>query len=158
MKKTINSIEFRVFIAAICLLFLCPSCLSRIAFGNGDDWIPKEFDPQHSVFLIQYFGKDRNEDQRAKDFMKKNYPYSYDFVPNYDPPEGFADKSKYRFVLVPTGQMIQGPQAAQYVGAVDFYFYDRQTGKKYPPLQKGSYKGMVTFKPIIETIVRHSKG
>lgn len=156
MKKTINSIDFRLFITAISLLFLCPSCLSKIAFGNGDDWIPKEFDPQHSVFLIQYFGRDQKENQQAEDFMKEHYPYPYQFVPSYDPTD-LPDKSKFRFVLVPTGQMIQGPQAAQYVGAVDFYFYDRQTGKKYPPLQKGSYKGMVTFKPVIKTIVSHSK-
>jgi len=159
-----------------CLLFVLvssislQSCFSKMAFGSGDKWIPKDFDAQNSVFLIAPVGYKDKEKEAAARFMKEKYPYRYemietDDIAEFNKMEKFADKAKYRFMLLPTTQTIMthsrtagGTSAiAAPASASDFYFYDRLTGTKYPPLGKGSYKALVTFKPLIETVVRHSK-
>ena len=152
MNRILCSTGVRCLTALFLLLFFCSSCLSRIAFGNGNNWIPKDFDPQHSVFLIKDFG----DYKKAKDFMSHNYPYAYEFVSSEDAPE-YSDLEKYRFVLVPTPQLVGGPINGHYASTVDFYFYDRLTERRYAPLRKGSYKAIITFRPLIKTIVRHSK-
>jgi hypothetical protein len=96
--------------------------------------------------------------------MQKKYPYRYEMINLVDTTK-FPDKATYRFVLLPTSQtiwthssVVGGTSAtAVPVSASDFYFYDRLTDTRYPPLNKGSYKALVTFKPVIETIVRHSR-
>jgi hypothetical protein len=163
MNPKINPAKCCLLLALISTICL-QSCLQKMAFGNGNSWIPRNFDAKNTVFLIAYFGSNDKENRDAVNFMQKNYPYQYEMMEPDDTAK-FPDKKKYRFMLLPVSQTIMTHSGAAGgtntlaapVSASDFYFYDRLTNTTYPPLHKGSYKALVTFKPVIETIVRHSK-
>ena len=131
--------------------------ISNMMFGKGDEWIPKKFDPKQTVLLVSAFGSDK-EMKKASDYMKANYPYRYEMIALKDTANKFPDKNQYRFVLLPTGQIVgNGGVYGHTAGAVDFYFYDRLENISSPSTGKGSYTGLVTFKPLITSLVSHYK-
>jgi hypothetical protein len=135
------------------------SCISKIAFGNGDKWIPADFDAKNSVLLIQEAGYIDSRQKKVANFMKKEYPYQFEIIPLYDTVR-FPDKAKYRFMLLSVNQKIAAPGTPgfnNFVNVTDFCFYDRLTGIRFTPLKKGSAGEFTTFRPVIKTIVKHSK-
>ena len=131
----------------------------KMFFGNGDKWIPADFDAKNTVLLIQEAGDIDSRQKKTANFMKKEYPYQFEIIPLYDTTR-FPDKAKYRFMLLSVDQKIPAPGIPgfnDYVWGNDFCFYDRLTGIRYRPLKKGSANALTTFKPIIKTIVKHSK-
>ena len=119
------------------------SCISKMAFGNGDKWIPADFDAKNTVLLIQEAGDIDSRQKKTASFMKKEYPYQFEIIPLYDTVR-FPDKAKYRFMLLSVTQILHTPTDSyghsSDVPTDDFCFYDRLTGIRYPPLKKGSAK------------------
>lgn len=75
-------------------------------FLNGEKWVPKDFDPQNTILLIENFslinknGKDlfAKENEKLKEFMKENYPYPYEFTSNLDDPK-YTKSNKYVYAI-----------------------------------------------------------
>lgn len=156
MKK-LTRLSF--YLLSICLFSNCIA--SNMTFGNGKDWIPKEFDAKSNILLIEADLPLKGQERKMEDYMKKNYPYRFEFVRYRDivDREGkFADASLYRWVLMYANSQVQTSNPNNpYASAMDFYFYDRMRDKRYPPTTKGSFRKIITFKPAINTIVKDSK-
>src|ERR1700761_8586904 len=91
---------------SICMLsiYLFSSCIaSSMTFGNGKDWIPAEFDAKKDILLIQATLPLKGKDKKMESYMKKNYPYRFEFV-TYGDIMGhdgkFADASLYRWAIM----------------------------------------------------------
>jgi len=154
-----KNLTLSCFILSLCLF---SSCIARnLSFGNGKDWIPADFDARNNILLIQSSLPLKGQERKMEDYMKKNYPYRYEFVEyrNIMDREGkFADATVYRFVLMNTSGTIRtGNMNNPYASVEDFYFYDRMKDKRYPATAKGSYKKIVTFKPVINTILKNTR-
>jgi len=93
--------------------------------------------------------------------MEKKYPYRFEFASNLDIMERggkYTDSKLYRFGVVGQSYTLHSMYMNRPdVGVEDFYFYNRSNGKSYPVTHKGSYSKIVTFKPIINTIVKNAK-
>lgn len=169
------------FLCIAIIFFVVPGCFpskkqaADKEFKNGDSWIPPGFRPQNSILLIQLLDVDaapkswqdklNKWNQEMQDYMKEKYPYPYEFV-NEDqienPAKKFSDHSKYGFgLLISKGSQRYEGVAGKQVGdkfyntatVYDFYFIDRATGKKYPLTKKYSSNPVMTFMPVINTIL-----
>lgn len=152
--RNLSSLSFLMaLIVAVVVLQGCS--VSKLVYGSGEQkWIPKNFNPEQTVLLVSTF------DSKAtiSKYMTDNYPYRFEVATNSDTATKFSDRNLYRFMILPVGQIVGNQEVVgRSAGAVDFYFFDRLEGKKYPSTGKGSYKGMVTFKPLITTLVSQLK-
>lgn len=167
-------------LAASVIVLLAAGCFpsknkaSEKVFNNGDSWIPPEFTPQKALLLVQLLDEDvPNSGWRAKykkwnnemrEYMKEKYPYKYEFV-TADEIEHkgikYSDYQKYPFgLMIDNGKLTyyDGAAGGTYrnkntVGVFDYYFIDRSTGKKYPLTKKYSSNPVMTFMPVINTIL-----
>jgi hypothetical protein len=147
------------FILSLCLF---SSCIARnLSFGNGKDWIPADFDAKNNILLIESSLPLRGQERKMEEYMKKNYPYRYEFVTYREIMEGdgkYENASVYHFALVSTSGTIRTMNINHpVVGVQDFYVYDRLKNIRYPATTKGSYKKIVTFKPVINTILKNTR-
>jgi hypothetical protein len=122
-------------------------------FKNGDEWIPPDFKASSTTLLIirrTPFLVKQEEYLEALEFMKESYPYPYEFIYLFDTAK-FADKTKYRYVLLPIPGDVT-PKSSAYHAGIDFRFFDRVKKVHYPYTERGSSKGLWTFKPLIRTL------
>jgi hypothetical protein len=178
MKKLIVKICI-VFFAAF-ILFAGQGCFtskkkaSNQVFKNGDSWIPKDFKPQKTVLLLELINEDvKNDGWRVKyrkmnnemrKFMEEKYPYKYEFTSEDDiiyKGQKYSDYQKYPFgLMIKRGSVTytggaagSGPNNSNSAMTFDFYFLDRANGKKYPVTKKYSSNPIMTFMPVINTIL-----
>jgi hypothetical protein len=167
-------------IASAMLVFICQGCFpsknkaSEKVFNNGDSWIPPDFNPQKSVLLVQLLNEDvansgwRTKFQKwnneMKEYMQEKYPHKYEFVSADDiqyKGKKYSDYQKYPYGLMISdgsvtyygGAAGTGPDNKNTRAAYDYYFLDRATGKKYPLTKKYSTNPVLTFMPVINTIL-----
>lgn len=155
------------------LSIVLASCnTSKMTFSNVDKWLPKDFDPEKTILLVQHCGNPDgkfNRDMQA--YMKKKYPYRFQFtsLKMIQARDGkYADTTLYRYALLwnhesktnyryGTNDMYGRSQPHGYSRqrsvANDFSFYDRLNEKSYPKTGKGSSFPTTTFKPVINSIV-----
>ena len=168
-------------IVAIAALLFVQGCFpskkkaTEKVFNNGDNWIPPDFNPQKVVLLVQLLDEEvKNEGWRMKhkkwneemrQYMKDKYPFKYEFT-EADAIEyrgtRYSDYAKYPFgLLINNGSVRYEGVAGKQVGdkfyntsaVYDYYFIDRSTGKKYPLTKKYSSNPVMTFMPVINTIL-----
>jgi len=164
MKK-IKAFTVPVFVIAIFSLFAIASSPSHHTFKNGAKWIPSEFNPNKQVLLVEKLAHD-NTEEKAEAYMAEKYPYKYQFVPAGDiyNSDKYSDLEKYRFALVRwkdefsmTTEYSNGSSRTVSGQGTDFGFYDRKLKKMGPKAGKGSSNVLMTFKPIINTIVKDAE-
>jgi hypothetical protein len=149
-------------ITILCIAcFLFQGCkFSKLAYGNGNKWIPTDFDPASTILLVQEYTLPGKDKQRIEEFMHEKYPYRYEFVPmkTIKSREGkYADTKSYRYALVFTSNLygafpVDGMNHSFGQIAFDFHFYDRESDRDFPPTYKPSSYASWTFKPVINTI------
>jgi hypothetical protein len=148
----------KVIFSTLLISFFAGCIASNLTFGNGDKWIPADFDPQKTVLLIERSETMTAEEKDMDEYMKKTYPYRYEFVTIdkiRNTSEKYPNDTEFRYALVNYLYHLNTSKGP--VGVEDFNFYDRMNAKSYPNSEKGSYKKIVTFKPLINTIVSRYK-
>lgn len=153
--------------AMLCIVcFLSQSCHpSKLVFGNGNKWIPADFDPAGTILLVQEYTLSGKDKYRMEEFMHEKYPYRYEFVSinTIKNREGkYANTKLYRYALVFTSNIygvhpVDGMNHSFGRIAFDFNFYDRESDKNFPPTHKPSSYASWTFKPVINTILKKYK-
>ena len=156
-------------------LFLFLSCnISKMTFGNSKNWIPENFNPQKTILLVQKFDASAKIQEQMEEYMSTTYPYKYEFATNIQIANKigkYADTKLYKYALMTFNR--KDVVNYRYVDAnniraggpmnrndpttyksVDFNFYDRDGDKNYPSTQRPSSSVMMTFKPVINTIVK----
>ena len=111
-----------------------------------------------------------------EEYMATKYPYEYEFASKSEiEMKGgkYSDLKRYKFAIVYSSERTVMPRSGgystggsgQFVGApglvgvtgFDFNFIDRETGRRYPPTKRASSYPMMTFRPVINTIVERFK-
>lgn len=132
--------------------------------GNYKDWLPPDFDPKNTTLMIEMSLPFTSEEEKMIEYLKEKYPWRCTFVITgdvYKKTGTFGDVNKYRYALMNKSYLLERADPTKGFASVqDFYFYDRLNDKVYPNTRKGSYKKLVTFRPLINTIVQvnSSKG
>jgi hypothetical protein len=134
---------------------------SKMTFGNGDKWIPADFVPAKTVLLVEKYTLSNKVEEKIEAYMNENYPYKYEFVGLDDIKNRSGGKYantklyKYALVIYATRSTYTYTDRSTVVTAgYDYYFYDREISKNYRETGKASTWILVTFKPIINTIVK----
>ena len=131
--------------------------------SNANGWKPDDFIPKDGILLIEKVTRPQNQQIKIKEFMEKNYPYKYEFVDIKDLNENsekYKNKDVYRFALVNsyTTQNIHQSDISLRplnVTAFDFNFIDRRKNKEYPKSGIASSWASMTFKKIIQTVLKN---
>ena len=147
---------------------------SEKVFSNGDNWIPPDFNPRKTVLLIQLLDENvvnqgwrvklKKWNKEMKEYMQEKYPYKYEFSTSDDieyKGKKYSDYQKYPFgLMINKGSLTYtggaagtGPNNSNTGQVYDFYFMDRASGKKYPLTKKASSNPVMTFMPVINTIL-----
>ncbi len=138
-------------------ILFCGCNTSKMTFSNGDKWIPADYDPYTTVLLVETFEVSARAQKKIENYMALTYPYKYEFVrlKTINEKSGeYADIKKYKFAIVYSSQTtvkISGPTFTSF----DYNFIDREKGNEYPPTKKASGYAIMTFKPMINTLVKH---
>lgn len=156
MKKNIPAFIF----AFITLTTSCNP--SKMTFGNADKWIPADFNPSKITLLIEKFNVSKKAQQEMEDYMSENYSYKYEFAPilEIENKSGkYSDLKKYKFAIIYSTHNTIWREVGKSSGGVqvtgfDYNFVDREIDKAYPPTNKSSSYATMTFKPMINTIVK----
>ena len=148
-------------------MFLFMDCSpSKVTFGNAERWLPPDFDPRTGVLMIERVYFPKTQQRKIEEYMKEKYPYAYEFIDNFSTAmkqEKYADSAKYSFFMVDSYSSTQlnrtintsnNTYHSNTVGAFDYSFYDRLKGKRYPSTGKASSLASMTFKGIINTILK----
>lgn len=155
--------------------FVSKAKASRTVFKNGKNWIPADFNPQKTVLLVQLINEDvvnqgwqmkyKKWNQQMRDYMQEKYPYKYEFA-SADEIEykgkKYSDYQKYPYGLMikdgsytySGGAAGSGANNTNTADVYDYYFIERATGKKYPVTKKYSKNAVITFMPVINTILK----
>jgi hypothetical protein len=137
---------------------------SKKTFGNSEKWIPEDFNPEKTVLLVEKFTISKKEEQKMEDYMSEKYSYKYEFVSaaTIRNREGkYADTKLYKYALVISSETthytkMEGAATSSglTVTGFDFNFYDRESDKNYPKTKKASSWASMTFKPVINSIMK----
>jgi hypothetical protein len=154
---------FRLKCIIVFTILFCGCNTSKMTFSNGDKWIPADYNPNTTVLLVQTFGVSAKAQEKIENYMAETYPYKYEFVglKTINEKSGkYADIKKYKFAIVysshtTTSRDIQTGKSGPTVTGFDYNFIDRETGKEYPPTKKSASYAIMTFKPMINTLVKH---
>jgi hypothetical protein len=146
--------------AALFTLATTNSCsTSKKSLANSSAWLPTDFQPGQTVLLVQYFGQGANPitaDMIA--YMKVKYPFKYKFVSleEIEDPRGpYVDANTYPYALVWDVRSVTfGQDREKYSEYYDLHFYNRKVKKDYPNTGKTTTAPNMTFKPVINTIVK----
>lgn len=158
-----NNLLFILFL----ILFsgLITSCNpSKKTFGNSEKWIPQDFNPSKTILLVEKFKVSDKAEQKMEDYMSETYGNKYEFVDlsvikNRDGKYANTKLYKYALVISSHTNTITKAEGASTSGGLrvtgfDFNFYDRELDKNYPPTKRASSYAIMTFKPVINTIVK----
>ena len=146
------------------LMSLCIALTSFSQFNgfkeNKNGWKPADLNLQNKVLLIEVLRWPKKQQQKIEEYMKKNYPYQYEFFDSYEEPDmnKYSDTSKYQFVLAhsysartmhqndPTRKSIN-------VSMFDYHFIDLQKQINYPKSGVGSSWASWTFIKIMDNLL-----
>jgi hypothetical protein len=154
---------------------------SKAQNRNGVQFTPSDFDPKKQILLVAEMpslkdpdGRHEGATRKLDKAMKANYPYKYEIVSMKDiaePTGKYADTSIYKYALISSlssytstttttvarGTNSHSVSPSANVTSIDFAFYDRVTGSRYPDSGwHSSFIGM-TMKKVIG-IIKKEKG
>ncbi len=135
---------------------------SKKTFKNADKWIPDDFNPSKTILLVQKFTISENAESKMEEYMSEKYPYKYEFVSlqTIRSKEGkYSNTSLYKYALIitshtTTSRDMQTGKPGPTVTGFDYNFYNRENDKNYPATNKSSSYAIMTFKPVINSIVK----
>ena len=150
---------------------------------SGVQFTPSDFDPKKHILLVAEMPRLRKPDERNESATKQldkalqaNYPYKYEIVSMKDIAENpgkYADTAVYKYALLNSlssykhttttmrkdidGIYKPTTSPSANITSIDFLFYDRVTGTRYPDSGwHSSFIGM-TMKKVIG-IIKKEKG
>ncbi len=144
----------KVIVFALAIFGCISSCnTSKKTFGNGDKWLPADFNPSKTILLVEKFKAVAKVQQKMEECMSENYSYKYEFVDKEtieNRTGKYKDTKLYKYALIQTlGRVVSYND----MGGGDFCFFDRENNKQYPATKRECSNTMMLFKPIINTIV-----
>jgi len=159
------NLKFIILLSASIILGSCNT--SKKTFTNGEKWIPNDFEPAKTILLIEKFTISQRVEQNMEEYVKGKYPFKYEFVSLEtikNKTGKYSDTKLYRHALVissHTSHLSQAEGAATSGGLTttgfDYNFYDQDKQKPYPSTGISNSYIMMTFKPVINTIVKKYK-
>jgi hypothetical protein len=156
MKKLIIYIFYFL---SLCLFTGCAT--SGKSSGNSKKWIPAGFDPKNTVLLVEKSYFMTTQEKEMEEYMKKNYPYRFEFVLLSSirlTSEQYSDTILFRYGLVSHSYAVPSMNSNRNgLTAQDFNFYDRANRTDYPLSGNSSSKKIISFKLLINAIVKEIK-
>lgn len=159
MKKLLTlTLIISVLILSSCFL---PSVKTFKSNSNG--WRPAEFVPSQGVLMIERVEWPKTQQRKIEAFMKKKYRFKYEFVDFKDLADStgkYTDKNVYRFAIAYSYDLHQRTnmepgRPASSISMFDFHFVDRMKGKSHSPTGIGSSWASVTFKKMMEAVLKN---
>jgi len=131
--------------------------------SNSNGWRPAEFTPSEGILMIERVEWPKNPQRKIEAYMKKKYRFKYEFVDFKDLSDStgrYADKNVYRFAMAYSYDQHQmsGMEAGRPSSSIsmfDFHFIDRLKGKSHAPSGIGSSWASVTFKKMMEAVLKN---
>ena len=131
--------------------------------SNSNGWRPAEFVPSKGILMIERVEWPKNQQRKIEAYMKKKYRFKYEFVDFKDLSDStgqYADKNVYRFAMAYSYDQHQmsGMEAGRPSSSIsmfDFHFIDRLKGKSHAPSGIGSSWASVTFKKMMEAVLKN---
>lgn len=137
------------------------------AFKDAQTWIPRDFNPNNTILLIQTHPENKKQNEKMIEYLKKNYPYRYEVVEKSvieSKSDKYSDTKIYQFGVLwdikytqrartdPTGKV-------SYATELDLYgnFIDRSTSKIYPTTDRGNVYGRTGYIPFFNSIKEQFK-
>jgi hypothetical protein len=146
-------------VALLTLVTINGCSASKKSFANSSEWLPTDFHPEQTVLLVQYYGKGANPITAGMiAYMKEKYPFKYKFasIEEIEDPQGpYADANTYPYALVwNVGGETFGRNGNKFKEYYDLHFYNRKVKKDYRGTGKTTTAPNMTFRPVINTIVK----
>ena len=168
-------------ICAFVMLVTIPAVTAQTR--SGYQFTPTSFDPKKHILLVAEMpgkngGKHEGATKKLDKSLKEHYPYKYEIVPMeeiVENPQKYADTNVYKYALICslnsyerstkttiTTRDISGTRShsvspSANVTSIDFYFYDRVTGERFPDSGwHSSFIGMTMKK--VTGIIKKEKG
>jgi hypothetical protein len=146
IKNCLSILSLTVF-----FIIAAASSHKNATFKDADNWIPKDFNPNNTVLLIQTHPVNEKQNERMIEWLEKNYPYRYEIADKsaiQNTTGKYSDTKTYPFAVLWNLKSAQ----RSHVGANgqpsfstewDLYgnFIDRSTNKVYPSTRKIMYMG-----------------
>ena len=177
----------RIFkVIAVCIFIKLMACSGAAAqTRSGSQFTPDDFNPKKHILLVAEMPKQKNPEERDESVTKKldkalqeNYPYKYEIVSIkeiVENPEKYADTMVYKYALLNSltsyerrttttitrkdnfGTNTYSISPSADVTSIDFGFYNRVTGERYPNSGwHSSFIGM-TMKKVTGIIKKEKK-
>jgi len=130
--------------------------------SNSNGWRPAEFVPSQGILMIERVEWPRKQQRKIEAFMKKKYGYKYEFVDAKELADStgrYADKNVYRFAIAYSYDLhrmsgMEPGRASSSISMFDFHFVDRLKNKSHAPTGIGSSWASVTFKKMMEAVLK----
>lgn len=131
--------------------------------SNSNGWRPTEFVPSQGVLMIERVEWPKTQQRKIEAYMKKKYRFKYEFVDFKDLTDStgrYADKNIYRFAMAYSYDMhrmsgMEPGRPSSSISMFDFHFIDRLKGKSHAPSGIGSSWASVTFKKMMEAVLKN---
>jgi hypothetical protein len=167
------------------LVILVTISASTAQTRSGDQFTPTNFDPKKHILLVAEMPSVKKPGEKHEGATKKlnkalqeHYPYKYEIVPIeeiIENPAKYADTTIYKYALISsvssyerstvttiTKRDLSGTHShslspSANVTSIDFYFYDRVSGERFPNSGwHSSFIGMTMKK--VTGIIKKEKG
>lgn len=138
---------------SILLLFTDCNTPVKIFESNSNGWLPSNFNPKTGTLLIQTATSARQQ-LKIEEFMKENYPYSYEFTKEdiETIKTNYTDRNKYQFVLL--HNTFNKSSGSMVVSTNDYNFFDLGNSKVYPRSGVSASWASMVIKMIITKILK----
>jgi hypothetical protein len=139
------------------------SSVAHATYGDAAKWIPKDFNPNDGVLLIQMHPLKEKQKQKMQQWLEQNYTYSFEIANEVDinNKEGkYADTKKYPFaVLWRSGEDVAytAGSGQHFSWRMYGYFVDRSTDKAYPSTSWANAYGQSGYIPFFNSVLKKYK-
>jgi hypothetical protein len=147
----------------------------NMSYSDFDKWVPKDFDPNTCILLIQKHPVNDKQNKRMLEFLEKKYPYRYEVVgagPIFNPEGKYTNREIYKYAVVWEMKNHQSTSTNTYRTSsstmtsststrtvYDLYgsFLNLNTREKSKYTKKGMNYGQVGYMPFFNSIVKKFK-
>lgn len=176
IKRSFLNLFLFLFIAIVS--FSCTIPLQAIRTGpENPASVPDNFDPTQNVLLVVAIPQldnatltDMKSTIKLEEELRKQYPFSYKIVSLKETAEAYSDTTIYRFALLSERRLVKQKGSFQFdieeglayvpgykATYIDFAFYDRTTGKRFPFSGRSSSKMKFAVRQLTAMVIKASE-